>query len=134
MIAAPQTIEWRVGRARLLLPAAVHGVALIAGVEISLEWPAAWMFIAIVGLSAVADLLRWAAERRESNVLVLIPGGVAIDASVYGAVRAWLGPGCVAIWLKAVTTGRRRLIYVVRGEVTHADHAALRRHVKAMEF
>ena len=134
MMAAAQAIEWRVGRARLLLPAAVHGVALIAGIEISRGWPAAWMFVAIVAVSAIADLLRWASERRESNMLVLIPGGVAIDANAYGAIRAWLGPGCVAIWLKAVTTGRRRLIYVVRGEVTHADHAALRRHVKAMEF
>src|SRR5512143_2962785 len=112
MIAAAQAIEWRVGRARLLLPAAVHGVASIAGIQIALESPAVWVFVAIVAVSATVDWLRWAAERRESNMLVLIPGGVAIDADVYGAVRAWLGPGCVAIWLKAAT-GRRRLIYVV---------------------
>ncbi len=133
MIAAAQAIEWRVGRARLLLPAAVHGVASIAGIQIALESPAVWVFVAIVAVSATVDWLRWAAERRESNMLVLIPGGVAIDADVYGAVRAWLGPGCVAIWLKAAT-GRRRLVYVVRGEVAPADHAALRRHIKELEF
>ena len=133
MIATAQTIEWRIGRARLLLPAAVHGVALIAGIEIALEWPAAWAFVAIVTVSALADAARWNTERRRSNVLVLIAGGVAIGADAYRAVRAWLGPGCTAVWLKA-TTGRTRLIYVVRGEVAHADHAALRRHLKAMEF
>jgi len=133
MIATARTIEWRVGRARLLLPAAVHGVALIAGIELALEWPAAWVFVAIVTSSALADALRWNAERRRSNVLVLTAGGVAIGADAYHTVRAWLGPGCTAVWLKA-TTGRPRLIYVVRGEVAHADHAALRRHLKAMEF
>src|SRR5512144_1217257 len=133
MIAATPAIEWRAGRARLLLPAAIHCAAMIAAVEIAFEWPAAWAFTAIVAASAIVDARRWAGERRESNVLVLIPGGVAIDGSAYGAGRAWLGPGCTAIWLRA-TTGRRRLIYVVRGEVTHADHAALRRHVKAMEY
>jgi len=133
MIATAQTIEWRVGRARLLLPAAVHGVALIAGIEIALEWPAAWAFVAIVTVSALVDAARWNTERHRSNVLVLTAGGVAIGADAYRAVRAWLGPGCTAVWLKA-TTGRPRLIYVVRGEVAHADHAALRRHLKAMEF
>jgi hypothetical protein len=133
MIAPVQTIEWRIGRARLLLPATVHGVALIAGIEIAPEWPAAWAFVVIVTLSALAEALRWNAERRRSNVLVLTAGGIAIGADAYRAVRAWLGPGCTAVWLKA-TTRRPRLIYVVRGEVAPADHAALRRHLKAMEF
>jgi hypothetical protein len=133
MIAAARTIEWRVGRARLLLPAAVHCVALITGIELTAEWPTVWLFVAIVAASAIADALWWASARRGSNVLVLIPGGVAIDGSSHRAERAWLGPGCAAIWLRAAT-GQRRLIYVVRGEVTRADHAALRRHVKAIEF
>jgi hypothetical protein len=133
MIGPARAFDWRVGRARLLLPAAIHGVASIAAIEIALERPALWLLVAIVAASGVADLLRWAAERRESNMLLLIPGGVAIDADAYDAERAWMGPGCVAIWLKA-KTGRRRLIYVVRGEVGHTDHAALRRHLKAMEF
>jgi hypothetical protein len=133
MTAAAHRIEWRVGRIRLALPVTIHAAALIAGIEIALEWTAAWVLVAGVALSAFVDARRWVVERRESSVLVLIPGGVAIDGVAYCARRAWLGPGWAAIWLQA-TTGRRRLVHVVRGEVTHADHAALRRHVKAMEF
>ena len=133
MIASAAVIDWRIGRSRLLLPAVIHSVAAVAFVEIAMEWSSAWLLVGAVGISAVEDVLRWVRERRESRVLTLIPGGVAIDGQSYSAARAWLGPGGTAIWLRTAT-GRRNLMYVMRGEVSVADHAALRRHVKSFEF
>jgi hypothetical protein len=55
-----------------------------------------------------------------------------MGATEYRAKRAWFGPGCTAVWLRAAK--QRRLIYVVRGEIGAADHAALRRHLKSLRL
>jgi hypothetical protein len=59
-------------------------------------------------------------------------GGISIDSCVYSANRAWFGPHCTAVWLTA--SKERRLLYVMHGEVTAADHAAIRRHLKSLKL
>jgi hypothetical protein len=133
MIAPIAPIDWRIGSARILLPATIHGVAAVAAAEAAREWPAMWLFAVAVAVSAVDDLKIWIRERGRLRTLALVPGGISIDAQRYRARRAWLGPGWTAIWLRA-DDGRRRLVYVMRGEVTVAAHAALRRHLKSLGY
>ena len=132
MTGAPTAIDWRVGRLRTLLPIAVHGVALAAALELARERPMAWFLVVGVLVSAVAECLAWMSERGRAHRLSLIAGGIGIDSTQYGARRAWFGPGCTAVWLRAAK--RRRLVYVVRGEIAAADHAALRRHLKSLRL
>ena len=126
-------IDWRVGRGHLVLPGAVHATAILAAVDLALEWPWLWMLVGAVALSAIDEGVRVLRECGVPHALGLCPGGVTIDALEYRARRAWLGPGSTAVWLSA-TGGKRRLLYVLRGEATPADHAALRRHLKALDF
>jgi hypothetical protein len=133
MIAAAPLVEWRVGRIRLLLPSVIHLLAATGATESALGWPWAWLLVGCVFASAVDEYLRWFRERGLVHMLDLFPGGIAIDAHNFRARRAWLGPGWTAIWLTD-TNRRRRLLYVMRDEVTDHDHAALRRHVKTFDF
>jgi hypothetical protein len=133
MIASTPQIDWRIGYARILLPAAVHGVAVAAAVEALGEWWGAWLFIGVIGVSAVDEIASWVRERGRSRTLALIPSGIAIDTQSYRARRAWLGPGWTVVWLSS-GNGRLTLLHVMRGEVTIDAHAALRRHVKALEY
>lgn len=126
-------MDWRVGQRRMMLPAAVHSLAMLAAVELARERSWMWAFAGIVGLSAIAEVARQLRERGVLHELGLCPGGITLDALEYRAQRAWLGPGCTAVWLKGARR-RRRLVYVWRGEVTDADYAALRRHMKALDF
>lgn len=132
MIAPTSSIEWRIGGARIALSATVHGVATIASIVIALDWRGAWFLLGVVGLSAVEEAVRWFRERGQARTLGLFPGGIVIDALRYQAWCAWLGPGWTAVWL-TTGAGRRRLLHVMRGEVTEADHAVLRRHVRCLE-
>lgn len=134
--AAPTAIDWRVGRTRTLLPAAVHSVALVATVDLAQQSAAVWILAGGVMLSAAADGARWFRNRRRlrevgPRTIVLIPGGLQIDTTTYQARCAWLGPGMTALWLKTAN-GRRRLLYLVAGELAPTDHAALRRHAKQL--
>lgn len=133
MIAAAPLIEWRVGRTRLILPGAIHLLAATAAIQLALGWPWAWIWAGGVFVSAVCESVRWFRERDVLHMLGLFPGGVTIDASKYRARRAWMGPGWTAIWLTDENR-RRRIVYVIRDEVTDHDHAALRRHVKTFDF
>ena len=126
-------IDWRVGRGHFVLPAAVHATAIVAAVDLALERPWVWMVVGALVLSAIDEAVRVLRERGVPRVLGLCPGGITIDALEYRARRARLGPGSTAVWLGA-TGGQRRLLYVLRGEATPADHAALRRHLKALDF
>jgi len=132
MTGAPTAIDWRVGRLRIVLPIAIHGVALSAALELARERPMAWALVVGVLVSAAAECLAWIGERGRAHSLSLIAGGIGIGATQYGAKRAWFGPGCTAVWLRAAK--QRRLIYVVCGEVAAADHAALRRHLKTLRL
>ena len=133
MIAAVRLIEWRVGPTRLLLPGVIHVLAATAAIDLALGCPWAWLLVCCVLASAVDESVRWVRERGGLHMLELFPGGISIDALNHRARRAWLGPGWTAIWLTD-TNRRRRLLYVIRDEVTERDHAALRRHVKTFDF
>ena len=132
MMASAQRIDWQIGSTRLLLPALVPVVAMFAALEIASTWPVWWAFVGAVSASAVYEAVTWRRERCYIRTLDLIVGGVAVDSRVYQARRAWLGPGLTAIWLEAAGAGR--LLYVMRREVTPGAYAALRRHVKSLEF
>ncbi len=132
-VAAQIAIDWRVGRSRLLLPAAIHAIAFVSTLELAQDWAAAWILVGAVVFSAVDEGVRWLRDRQCLRKLVLIPGGVQIDAAAYQVRSAWLGPGLTALWLKRPERGRR-LVYVVRGEVMPFDHAALRRHVQYLDL
>ncbi len=132
-VAAPTAFDWRVGRLRLLLPAAIHVIALMAMLQLAREWAVVWILVGGLALSAADEGRRWLRERHCLRKLVLIPGGIQIDAVAYQVRSAWLGPGLTALWLEP-TKRRRRLMYVVRGEVLPGDHAALRRHAKTLEL
>ncbi len=125
-------IEWRVGTARIVLAVTVHAVSMIASIAIALDWYGAWLLVGAVGVSTVDEAVRWSRARGCVRRLELFAGGVAVDSQRHRARRAWLGPGWSAIWLTSVS-GRRRLLHVMRGEVSQMDHAALRRHVKSLE-
>ena len=133
MTALIPLLEWRPGRGRLLLPAAVHAIAAYAAIDLALQWQWAWLFVAVVLLSAGDELRRWRRACRRSYVLGLCSGGIVIDETRYRARRGWLGPLGTAVWLTD-PGGRRRLLSIWRGELTGADYAALRRHVKALDF
>ena len=96
------------------------------------DWPMAWILVVAVLINGTHELREWLRERRYAHTLTLIPGGIEIDSAVYGAYRAWFGPHWTAAWLKAAR--QRRLLYVVRGELTAANHAALRRHLKTLQL
>lgn len=126
-------IDWRIGRRRMLLPAAVHALAGLAAVELARERAWMWAYVGGVVVSAIAEWTRMRRARGVVHELGLCPGGITVDALAYRARRAWLGPGWTVVWLTA-RGQRRRLLQVWRGEVTDADHAALRRHMKALDF
>ncbi len=131
-------IDWRIGRRRLVLPVVVHALAALAALDLARERSSMTAFLGIVVLGAVvlSATAEWLRARREHGALHelgLCSGGITVDALEYRARRAWLGPGWTAVWLTA-SGRRRRLLYVWRGEVTDADHAALRRHMKALDF
>ena len=131
-------IDWRIGRRRLVLPVAVHALAVLAAIDLAREDATSWAFVGAVVLvatviSAVAESLRAWRDHDTRHELGLWSGGIAVDAFEYRVLQAWLGPGWTAFWLTA-SGQRRRLLQIWRGEVTDADHAALRRHVKALDF
>jgi len=132
MTGPPTAIDWRVGRLRTCLPIAVHAVALWSTLELARERPAVWILVATVLASAMAEWIEWIRERRAAHRLTLVAGGISIDSCVYCANRAWFGPHCTAVWLTA--SKERRLLYVMHGEVTAADHAAIRRHLKSLKL
>jgi hypothetical protein len=132
MTVPPTAIDWRIGGLRTALPIAVHAVALWSTLELAGERPVAWILVAAVLASAAAEFLRWLRERRRAHTLTLVAGGIGIDSQVYDANRAWFGPHCTAVWLRAPR--ERRLLYVIHGEVTAAAHAAIRRHLKALKL
>ncbi len=132
MTGNPTAIDWRVGRLRTLLPIAIHAVALGTALELVGDWPMAWILVVAVLVSGTQELRGWLRERRYAHTLTLVPGGIEIDSAVYRAYRAWFGPHWTAAWLKAAR--QRRLLYVVRGELTAANHAALRRHLKTLQL
>ncbi len=133
MIATAQAIDWHIGRMRLVLPTAIHVLALGTAIQLALQWTGVWLFVAVVVCSAVGEMRQWLDERQGPRGLRLIPGGIAIGTQAYDARRAWLAPGWTVIWLRNAR-GRRRLVHVLRSEITETDHAALRRHVKAIEY
>jgi hypothetical protein len=129
-VRAPTAIDWRVGWLRALLGATVHSAALWSTLQLAAEMPAAWILVTGVLLSAAAECIGWLRARRHRRTLVLIAGGLEIDGLAFRARRAWLGPGWTAVRLG--TAKHRRLLHVMRDEVTAADHAALRRHLKSL--
>lgn len=132
MTGPPTAIDWRIGRLRTWLPVAVHAVAFWSTLELAGERPAAWILVAAVLVSAIAECVGWLSERRTAHTLTLVAGGIGIDSKVYYANRAWFGPHCTAVWLRAAK--ERRLLYVIHGEVTAAGHAAIRRHLKSLKL
>ncbi len=132
MTGPPTALDWRIGGLRAVLPIVVHAVALWSTLELAGERPVAWGFVVVVLASAVAEFLTWLRERGRAHTLTLVAGGIGIDSRVYDASRAWFGPRCTAVWLRAPK--ERRLLYVIHGEVTAAAHAAIRRHLKALKF
>ena len=133
MTGAIQWLDWRAGLGHLALPAAVHATAVLAAVDIAVERTWVWMLVGAVVLSAIDEGVRVLRERGVPHALGLCPGGITIDTIEYRARQVWLGPGSTAVWLGA-TGGQRRLLYVLADEVTIADHAALRRHLKTLDF
>jgi hypothetical protein len=131
-VGALTVIDWRVGHLRALLSATVHLTAVASTVQLATERPAAWILVGGVLLSAVGECIGWIRERRRLRTLVLIAGGIEIDTQAYRTSGAWLGPGWTAVWLRDAK--RRRLLHVMCDEVSAADHAALRRHLKSMSL
>ncbi len=126
------------GAQRLVLPAAVHVLCVAAAVELALMESSEWRFVGIVLLaaavsSAIGESIRALREYGTRHELGLSLGGITVDAVVYRAQRAWLGPWWTSVWLTA-SGRRRRLLSIWRGEVTDADYAALRRHMQALDF
>lgn len=136
MTGTPTTVEWRIdwqpGRLRTLLPISVHSVSLWTALEFAREWTPAWVMVVGVLISAVQECRTWVRERRIAHKLTLIPGGIEIDSAACYATRAWFGPRCTAVWLRAAR--QRILLWVVHGELSVAGHAALRRHLKALKL
>jgi hypothetical protein len=136
MMGTPTTAEWRIdwrmGRLRTLLPISVHSVALWTALELADEWPLAWVMVVGVLIRALQESRVWVRERGVPHTLALIPGGIEIDSEAHYATRAWFGPGCTAVWLKRVRL--RILFWVVHGEMSAANHAALRRHLKSLKL
>ena len=136
MTATPTTVEcrigWRTGRLRTLLPVSVHCVALWTALELADESPLAWAMAVGVLISAVQECRMWLRDRGIAHTLALIPGGIEIDTVAYNATRAWFGPRCTAAWLRRAR--QRILLCVVHGEMSVANHAALRRHLKSLKL
>ena len=135
MTGAPTAIDWRVGRLRTLLPIAVHAVAL-AALHCELAGELADGVVTRRGRAGQrvrTELRAWLRERASRAHADAHPGrNRASTPPSIGRSRAWFGPGWTAVWLRAAR--RRRLLYVVRGELTAADHAALRRHLKTLQL
>jgi hypothetical protein len=136
MTGAPTTAEWRIdwrmGGLRTLLPISVHSVALWTALELADEWALAWAMVVGVLINAVQECRVWIRERGIAHTLALIPGGIEIDTAAYYATRAWFGPRCTAAWLRRAR--QRILLFVVHGELSDANHAALRRHLKSLKL
>ena len=125
-------IDWRIGRLRTLLPITVHCVALWTAFELAVEWRMAWALLAGVTINAALECRASIRERGIAHTLVLIPGGIEIDSEAYHTTGAWFGPRCTAAWLRRAR--QRTLLCVVHGELSAANHAALRRHLKSLKL
>jgi len=125
--------DWQIGRLRVLVPAAVYGVAGAAAVMVAIDWTVAWLYVGVVGLLWIDESAQWIRQRGRRRTLTLTPNGIAMDADSYRARRAWLGPGWTAVCLQA-GDGRCHWAHFVRDELTADAQAALRRHVKSLEY
>lgn len=123
--------EWRAGARGAVVTAGVHALAACGVVAYARHWPIAWSMLVVVAASATFDALRFVRERRLHR-FVCTPFGVTIDDVDFAVHGAWLAFGWTVLWLDRVR-GRRRLLHVHRSELTAAQFAALRRHVKSLD-
>jgi hypothetical protein len=129
---AAWSISWRPGRIRVALPIVVHCVAMAAVICVAAEYAAAWLLGCIVLYSAIHDARSLRVERAQVKTLTLHGQLVALDGIAAHVERGWLGPGLTVVWLRM--DARRERVAVFRSELDPADHAALRRHLRELDF
>jgi hypothetical protein len=127
------TIEWRLGPRYAAAVVAVHVLAAYAVAAFARRWPMAWAMLALVVASAAFDAIRFVRERRHLHRLRCVPLGLLIDDVDYEVRNAWLALGWTVLWLRDIR-GRTRLLYLHRSEMTPMQFAALRRHVKSLNY
>jgi hypothetical protein len=133
MSEASATFEWRIGRLRVTGALAIHALSAFAVAAAAQRWPIVWSLLGFVAASVAYDVARVWRDRGRVFRLRCTPFGVTID-DVDCVVRdAWLALGWTVLWLRD-PRGRTRLLYVHRAELTSAQFAALRRHVKALAY
>jgi hypothetical protein len=133
MIESGATIEWRAGPRYAMAITVVHALAGFAVATIAQRWPIAWTLLSLVVASAAFDATRVVRECRRSHRLGCTPLGLALDGVDCEVRDAWLALGWTVLWLRG-PRGPTRLLYVHRSELTRAQFAALRRHVKSLDF
>ena len=133
MIEADAAFEWRTGPRYAVAVVAVHALAGFAVAAIAQHWPVAWALLAFVVASATYDAVRLTRERRFVHRLRCTPLGVTLDDVDCEVCNAWLALGWTVLWLRT-PRGRTRLLYIHRSELTRERFAALRRHVKSLDW
>ena len=126
-------ISWRSGPRRAVLPIVVHCIAAAAVMCLAIAQHWAWLLFGVVLASACSDGLKLRRELGGSRTLTMQGGVISIDGVDGRVERGWLGPGWTVIWLR-LPNRRREMVSVFRSELTGADHAALRRHLKEFDF
>jgi len=133
MIESGATIEWRTGPRYAAVVVAVHALSAFAVAAFAQRWPIAWASLALVVASATFDATRIARERRRVHRVRCTPLGIVLDAVECEIRNAWLALGWTVLWLRPAC-GRTRLLYIHRSELTRDEFAALRRHVKSLDY
>jgi len=127
------TIEWRTGPRYAAAAVAVHALAGCAAAAIAQRWPIAWALLGCVASSAALDAIRIVRERPHRHRLRCTPLGLIVDDADCEVRNAWLALGWTVLWLRE-PRGKTRLLYLHRSETTPAQFAALRRHVKSLDY
>lgn len=114
------------------LPVVVHGVAAAAVIFAAFVHDWVWVLGGVVLCSAIGDFRSVRRELRCTHTLTMHGRRITLDGVAVRIVRGWLGPGLTVMWLRV---GRRReMISVYQSELRGADHAALRRQLRAFDF
>lgn len=117
----------------MVIPIVVHLIAAAAVICVAVDHGAAWTLGVVVVVSAVYDAAKLRSELRLQRTLVMHGRVMTLDGVDAYAASAWLGPGLTVVWLRR-RDGRRATVTLFRSELTAAQHAAMRRHLRSLDF
>ena len=120
-----ESIDWRPGRVRWLLPALTYGVAAWGACELTLLQPWGGWWLAVIAYWTFSEARQMRRETSRPRRLRLHGATVALDEAEGVLAQVWMGPFGTAIWLRS-----NRLLMIYPSEMSRAGYAALRRHLK----